>query len=215
MCRHSASIHHNKTPRFPNVTAGTKKLAAECHDEVNDRVSTISLQCNSHVQHGAEQHVLLHDVSSEAESCPTQTGMKVAVTVEVSGISTMLARRPNPVQGSRDRIPRKSIQSTRIRHRCRISTSRETTTTQARSRDDDRSSYHVNSELTSPLVWPSWNTYHRGTDIRISFECVVTPNVRQRLEERDVPCIVVDVRSRTKNAQTKSAVKRKRPSEQS
>ena len=89
MCRHSASIHHNKTPRFPNVTAGTKKLAAECDDEVNDRVSMISLQCNSHVQHGAEQHVLLHDVSSEAESCPTQAGMKVAVTVEVSGISTM------------------------------------------------------------------------------------------------------------------------------
>ena len=72
---------------FPNVTAGTKKLAAERYDEVNDRVSTISLQCNSHVQHGAEQHVLLHDVSSEAESCPTQAGMKVAVTVEVSGIS--------------------------------------------------------------------------------------------------------------------------------
>ena len=63
--------------------------------------------------------------------------MKVAVTVEVSGISMMLARRPNPVQRSRDRIPRKSIQSIRIRHRCRISTSREITTTQARSRDDE------------------------------------------------------------------------------
>ena len=87
MCRHLASIHLNKTPRFPNVTAGTRKLSAERYDEVNDRVNTISLQCNSHVQHGAEQHELLHDVSSEAESCPTQTGMKQAVTVEVSGTS--------------------------------------------------------------------------------------------------------------------------------
>ena len=67
VCRHSASIHHNKTPRFPNVTAGTKKLSAERYDEVNYKVNTISLQCNNHVQHGAEQHVLLHDVSSGAE----------------------------------------------------------------------------------------------------------------------------------------------------
>ena len=116
----------------------------------------------------------------------------------------LLGGEPCPTR--RDRIPRKSIQSTRI------STSRETTTTQACSRDDDRSSYHVNSELTSPLVWPSWNTYHRGTDIRISFECVVTQrNVRQRLEERDVPCIVVDVRSRTcadeKRSEEKEAVR--------
>ena len=74
---HSASIHLKKTPRFPNVTAGTKKLSAERCDEVNDRVNTISLQCNSHVQHGAEQHVLLHDVSSEAEYCPTQSGVTV------------------------------------------------------------------------------------------------------------------------------------------
>ena len=73
--------------------------------------------------------------------------------------------------------PPRPIRSIRIRHRCRISTSRETTTTkmfvfrlkfcpapgQARSTDDDRSSCHVNSELTNPPVWPSWNTYHCGT----------------------------------------------------
>ena len=73
--------------------------------------------------------------------------------------------------------PPRPIQSTRISHRCRISTSRETTTTklfvfrlkfspapgQARSIDYDMSSFHVKSELTNPPVWPSWNTYHRGT----------------------------------------------------
>ena len=45
---------------------------------------------------------------------------------------------------------------------------------------------------------PNANTRH--TD---NFECVVTPNVRQRLEERDAICIVVDVRLRTKSAQMK------------
>ena len=62
VCRHSASIHLNKTPRFPNVTAGTKKLLAERYDEVNARVKTISLH---------------------------------------TYFSTMLARRPNPVQPKR------------------------------------------------------------------------------------------------------------------
>ena len=87
------------------------------------------------------------------------------------GILEKIARTNKPYN------PPRPIQSTRIRHRCRISTSRETTTTkmfvfrlkfcpapgQARSIDYNRSSCHVNSELTNPPVWPSWNTYHRGT----------------------------------------------------
>ena len=52
---------------------------------------------------------------------------------------------------------------------------------------------------------PNANTRHTE-----NFDCVVTPNVRQRLVERDVLCIVVGVRLRTKNAQMNSAVRRKR-----
>ena len=44
-----------------------------------------SPQCNSHVQQCAQQDVLLHDVGLEAEPCPIQTGVKVSVTIEVSG----------------------------------------------------------------------------------------------------------------------------------
>ena len=50
------------------------------------------------MQHGAEQHVLLHDVRPEDESSPTQTGMKVSVTVEISGtVTTTVKLRIRPL----------------------------------------------------------------------------------------------------------------------
>ena len=82
-----------------------------------------------------------------------------------------------------------SMRSTHIRPRCKISTSRE-------------------SSLHGMYGRPK-----RQYPTHDNFDCVVTPNVRQRLVERNVLCIVVDVRLRTKNAHMKSAVKRRRPSE--
>ena len=51
-------------------------------------VARSSPQCNDHVPHCAQQHVLLRDVSSGAEPYPSQTGVTVSVTVQISGSQT-------------------------------------------------------------------------------------------------------------------------------
>ena len=51
-------------------------------------VARSSPQCNDHVPHCAQQHVLLRDVSSWAEPYPSQTGVTVSVTVQISGSQT-------------------------------------------------------------------------------------------------------------------------------
>ena len=40
---------------------------------------TITDMRNSHVQHGVQKHVLLHDVSSEAEPCPAHTDGHISI----------------------------------------------------------------------------------------------------------------------------------------
>ena len=67
-----------------------------------------------------------------------------------------------------------TMRSTHIRHRCKISTSRE---------------FSLHGMYGRP---------RRQYPTHDKFDCVVTPNVRQRLVERNVLCIVVDVRLRTR-----------------
>ena len=66
--------------REPSDDGFRKKTFTSSQTFPDDRVNTSSFQCNSHVQHGAEQHVLLRDVSPEAGPCPTQTGVKISST---------------------------------------------------------------------------------------------------------------------------------------
>ena len=53
-----------------------------------------------HQQRSAQQYVLLHDVSPEAETRPTQTGVSIFVTVEVSGSRKDTATCRTPLNNS-------------------------------------------------------------------------------------------------------------------
>ena len=71
---HSSRGERIRRTRMCTCTRSVTRNSVRSSHRDNDRVNTSSLQCNT----ALNVHVLLHDVSPEAESRPTQTGIKVS-----------------------------------------------------------------------------------------------------------------------------------------